>query len=97
MKILGKFFFGLSKDWPEKDFVFKRVLDLENFILENVHDSRKLFILFLLVFSNIRLINPLSPGVLDPGNYPAGVLRTHSCILALWAFLSPLVSMLNHI
>ena len=45
----------------------------------------------------MTLINPLSPGVLDPGNYPGRVLRTHSYILAFGGFLCPLVSMLNYI
>ena len=34
-------------------------------------------------------INPLSPGVLDPGNYPGGVLRTHSYILPFLGFFMP--------
>ena len=33
--------------------------------------------------------NPLSPGVLDPGNYPGGVLRTHSYILPFLGFFMP--------
>ena len=46
-------------------------------------------------FPEFVALNPLSPGVLDPGNYPGGVLRTHSCLF--WAFLCPIVSILNHI
>ena len=40
-------------------------------------------------------LNPLSPGVLDPGNYPGGSSGPTAIFWLFWAFLCPLVSMLN--
>ena len=46
----------------------------------------------------INMFNPLSPGVLDPGNYPGGVLRTHSYILPfLGFFIPPSINVKPHI
>ena len=36
-----------------------------------------------------KVFNTLSPGVLDPGNYKGGVLRTHSYILPFLGFFMP--------
>ena len=50
----------------------------------------------------LGVANPLSPAVLDRGNYPAGagggVLQTQSYILTFWCFfMSPVINVNLHI